>query len=249
LLLDGNYFFNRNTRIDLEKAIGSYEAAIKADANYALAWAKLAKVKIAQAGRGWVPIREADAGAREAAQRALGIDPNLSDAHKSLGKLYEEFDWNWTAAQAEYRRALELAPADLEAAELLAFVRESIFGRSDSEINLLRQIIERDPLDTVALQRLAWTLAGAGRLEESEGAFRSLLRLNPSVAGGQVGLGTTLLYMGRFSDALAEVEKEIEEDVRFYGSAIARRLSIGCNHQSSDVRCGANLKRGVGVRP
>ena len=109
---------------------------------------------------------------------------------------------------------------NLEAAELLAFVREMIFGRFDSGIDVLRQIVERDPLDTAALRRLAWTLAYAGRLEESEATFRSLLRMSPSVSGGQVGLATSLLYMGRFSEALAEVEKEFEEDRRLCGLAI-----------------------------
>src|SRR5207253_1424633 len=146
LLLQGNYFFNRNTRSDLEKAIASYEGAIELDRDYALAWAKLANVRIAQADRGWAPIREADARARDAAQRALAIDPDLSETHSVLGKLYEVFDWNWKAAQAEYQRSLELDPSNLEAAELLAFVRESIFGRFDSDIGFLRQMVERDPL-------------------------------------------------------------------------------------------------------
>jgi len=223
LLLQGNYFFNRHTKTDLEKAIDSYEGAIKLDPHYGLAWAKLASVRIVQATRGWAPIKEADAGARGAAQRALEIDPNLSDTHRILGLLYDVFDWNWKAAQAEYRRSLELDPGNLEAAELLVFVQESVFGRFDSNIDLLHQMVERDPLDTAALRRLAWTLGHAGRLEESEASFRSLLRLNPSVSGGQIGLGTTLLYMGRFSEALAEMEKELEEDRRLCGLAIVYR--------------------------
>jgi serine/threonine protein kinase len=220
LLLKGNYFFNRNTRVDLEKAIASYEAAAKADPSYALALAKLATAKVVQAGRGWAPIGEAGAKAREAVRQALEINFNLADAHKCLGKIYQEFDWNWAAAQAEYQRALETDPRDLEAAELLNFVREGIFGRFDSQLELLRRRVDLDPLDTVALLRLAWTLWGAGRLEESEAAFRSLLQLNPSISGGQIGLGITLLYMGRLFDALAEVEREFEKDVRLCGLAV-----------------------------
>jgi len=165
-------------------------------------------------------MEEADAGARGAAQRALEIDPNLSDAHRILGLLYDAFDWNWKAAQAEYQRSLELDPDNLEAAELLAFVREMIFGRFDSGIDVLRQIVERDPLDTAALRRLAWTLAYAGRLEESEATFRSLLA-DESVR---------IRWPGRASDEPAVhgsvfrgargVEKEFEEDRRLCGLAI-----------------------------
>jgi len=144
--------------------------------------------------------------------------------HTVFSLAYDVFDWNWKAAQAESIGARSnWIQATWKPRELLVFVQESVFGRFDSNIDLLHQMVERDPLDTAALRRLAWTLGHAGRLEESEASFRSLLRLNPSVSGGQIGLGTTLLYMGRFSEALAEVEKELEEDRRLCGLAIVYR--------------------------
>ena len=67
-----------------------------------------------------------------------------------------------------------------------------------------------------------------------------LLRLNPSISGGQLGLGTTLLYMGRFSEALSAVEKEFDEDRRLCGSAIVY-WALG-RHAESDAAL-AELKK------
>jgi len=70
--------------------------------------AKLASVRIVQATRGWAPIKEADAGCpKRGAARASKLIPNLSDTHRILGlPFHDVFDWNWKAAQAEYRRSL-----------------------------------------------------------------------------------------------------------------------------------------------
>ena len=245
-LLHGNYLFNRNTKEALENAILSYGTAVYFDSSYALAWTKLAGVKIVQAERGWASIEEVDLAAREAVRRALKLDPNLAEAHKVLGKISEIVDWDWATARAEYQRALELDAGDLETAHCLAHVKDSIFGRLDPEIHLMRRMLERDPLDAVTLQRLAWTLARAGHLQESGGTFRSLLKLNPAMYGAHAGLSRALLYMGRLPEARAVVEKEPDDHQRLSALAVVN-WAMGKQGESDAVL--VELKRNYATGP
>ena len=113
-LLQGNFYFNRRTAEDTRKAIGYYEEAIRLDPRYALAYAKLSLAagnlatnygSIATKER-----QEAIAKARASAKSALALDPNLAEAHLAQGVVLRDIDFNFAEAEAEYRRALELAP-------------------------------------------------------------------------------------------------------------------------------------------
>ena len=113
-LLQGNFYSNRRTAEDIRKAIGYYEEAIRLDPRYALAYAKLsiAAVNLATSYAGLAPEEKEEliAKARASAKRALELDPNLADAHSAQGTILSDLDFNFAAAEAEYRRALELAP-------------------------------------------------------------------------------------------------------------------------------------------
>ena len=83
--------------------------------SFALAWAGLSRVHQMQAGYGFAPIDEGYERGREAAQRALAIAPDLAEGHIELGRIQKMYDWDWPAADASYRRAMELAPGDAHA--------------------------------------------------------------------------------------------------------------------------------------
>lgn len=85
--LEGRYFFKRRTKDDYEKAIVSFNRALAADRGFAPAWAGLAWVYALQAGLGLIPAESGSKQARDAAQRALGLDSKLVEAHTApLGK-------------------------------------------------------------------------------------------------------------------------------------------------------------------
>jgi len=213
-LLQGNYVADHNTRADSEKAIGFYQAALKLDPSYVLAWARLANTTIHQASIGWVSIAAGTALARDALQRALRIDPDLAYAHRVLGNLLEEFDWNWAQAASEYQRALELDPNDLHARIALADLKAIRSGQFDERIEYSRQALARDPLDTNERWSVAWALLSAGRFKEAEATLRKLVELNPAFAGGPSFLGLSLLMMNRYGEALAAVKTESDESFR-----------------------------------
>lgn len=235
-LLQGNYVADHNTRADTEKAIGFYQAALRLDPNYALAWAKLASTSLHQASIGWVSIASGTVRAREALQQALDIDPDLAYAHRVRGNLLEEFDWNWSEAASEYQRAFELDPNDLHARIALADLKAIQSGQFDQRIEYSRQALARDPLDTNERWSVGWALLSAGRLQESEGRLRELMELNPTFAGGPSFLGLSLLLMNRYPEALAAVNKESDETFRL-SSAPAIYWALG-RRTDSDAALG-----------
>src|SRR5216110_2070822 len=114
-LLQGNFYFNRRTAEDNRKAIGYSEEAIRLDPRYALAYAMLSRaaMNLATNYAGSIATKEqqeAIAKARASAKSALDLDPNLAEAHSAQGGILRLVDFNFAEAEAEYRRALELAP-------------------------------------------------------------------------------------------------------------------------------------------
>ena len=103
--LQGKFFGQRVTQADTDRAIALFKQALALDPNYALAWTGLSRVHMTQAGFGFAPIDEGFERAREAAQRALQLAPNLADAHLELSSVQQNHDWNWTAASASLKRA------------------------------------------------------------------------------------------------------------------------------------------------
>jgi Flp pilus assembly protein TadD len=152
--------------------------------------------------------------ARDSRHRAFLIDPDLVEAHQTLGRLYREFDWNWPQAQAECAQALKLDPGNADALMEMADLNLVRFARFDEAIVLRRQALSRDPLDTLSLDALLHALVSAGRLEEAVAVGRKLLELSPSHEGAGANLGFALLLMGRYPEALAASQSEADEGDR-----------------------------------
>ena len=214
LLLKGNFFYERNHPGDFDLAIEQFKHALQLDPDYALAWAKLARVYVWQGLSAPYSKSECESKARDALQRALAIDPNLAVAHRWLGRIYMNYRWDWKAAQNELERAIALDPTGVEGAlahDDLLIMTALITGRFDDVIRQLFLDESLNPLDTSNLNVLGWTLYFAGRLEESAAILHRLLELEPAYEGAHAETARTLLLMGKSADALAAAEKESEE--------------------------------------
>ena len=226
LLLKGNFFFERSHPGDYEQAIEQYKHALELDPHYALVWAKLARVYIVEAGSPELSVAEAELKARDALQRALSIDPNLAVAHRWLGRIYVNFRWDWTAAKSELERAIALDPNGLEGdyahTDLLALTA-LITGRFEDVLRHESQNLARNPLDTKELYFLGWMLFDAGHLEEAAAIQHRLLELDPAFLYAHRDAAMTLLLMGKNGDALAEGEKETDEESRLLIPALVYR--------------------------
>jgi TolB-like protein/Flp pilus assembly protein TadD len=223
-LLQGNFYFNRRTADDFRKAIGYYEEAIRLDPRYALAYAKLSRAAMNLAFGGSIATKEqqeAIAKARASAKSALDLDPNLAEAHSAQGVILEVFDFNFVAAEAEYRRALELAPQDPVATNNLADLISEL-GRPDEGIALGRRAIALDPLRSGSHYNLAVRLTALGRYDEAEAAVRKCIALQPQSAANYEWLAVIQILRGHSGAAVELAKQETDPLWRNYALALAQ---------------------------
>jgi len=218
--LQGRYFLDRLRQEDLEKAIGYYEQALQIDPNYARGWAGLSEVHSRQADLGYVPLDEGYRKARKEAEKALELDPNLAEAHACVGWIRRVYDWDWTGADAAYKRALKLEPANADVVQGAGYLAGTL-GRFDEAIKLDQRAIELDPLKVRTYSDLGFHAYYAGRLEEAEAAFRKALDLNPQYIWPHTFLGRIYLARSKPEEAIAEMQKEPGPYWRMSGLAIA----------------------------
>lgn len=199
----GRYFYGRQTRESLEKAVSYYEQAIKLDAEYARAWAGLGATIAFQAGSGYLTPKEGYVQARSAVEKALSLDLNLAYAHAVKGWIQMSGEWDWTGADASYQKALSLEPrrGRGEAAQLAIAL-----GRFDQGIALARQVAELDPISAQALATLAFALWYGERLEDAIAVYRRILELIPDYPAIHGLIGLVFLTQSNPQAALSELE-------------------------------------------
>jgi serine/threonine-protein kinase len=220
LYLEGKYFLKRRTKIDYEKAVISFKKALAADPGFAPAWAGLAWVYALQAGLGLLPAESGSKQARDAAQRALGLDSKLVEAHAAMVYILTGYDWDWAGADAEVQQVLALDAGNADALYSAGLLARTL-GRFDEAIGFYRQAMVRDPLSPGVHNNLGLALYYAARLPEAEAELRKLLELRPGIAAGEAHLSKVLLARGHAEAALAAIQKESSEAWRMIGLPLA----------------------------
>ena len=223
LYLQGKFFGERTTQADTDKAIALFGQALALDPDFALAWTGLSRIHQLQAGFGFAPIDEGFERAREAAQRALQLSPDLAEAHVELGLVQQGHDWDWAAADASYRRALELAPGDAHALIAAAGLAR-VLGRLDEGLALMRKAVALDPLSARTHRQLGLCHLVAGRRDDAVAAFKVALDLNPTAGLTHAFLAITRLLQGHAREALALAEAESHD--------VFRNLALTMIHHS-----------------
>jgi serine/threonine-protein kinase len=182
-LLQGNFYYNRGNAEDYRKAISSYEEAIRLDPRYALAYVGLAASASNLANRfaGIMTPAEREglkAKTRSSADKAVELDPNLGPAHSAKANILQLLDFDFTAAEAEFRRAVDLAPQDPAVLASAASVLARL-GRLDEAVALSQQAIALDPLRGASHANRAGYLVALGRYDEAEAAARKAIEVQP----------------------------------------------------------------------
>jgi len=216
LALQGRFFLDRRGQKDLESAVEYFRQARERDPSYAPAWAGLSQAYARQADLGHVLAADGYRQAREAAEKALALDPQLVDAHLAMGSIHQVYDWDWAGADASFRRALDLEPGNAQALRL-ASIPASTLGNWSEAIDLASKAVERDPLRPASYNNLAATLLAVNRDTEAEAAVRRALELDPGGASWHYGIGRALLLQGKTDAALQETQQETEEVWRLSG--------------------------------
>ena len=153
-----------------------------------------------------MPTREAYARGRDAARRALELDPELAEVHTALGGLALYHEWDWKAAEAHLLRALELNPNYAEAHHFLGLVRV-LLGRRDQGFESQQMAISLNPLGNNFLYTQTNWFIDAGRVEEAVAAFRKADQVEPPVPYGLMMVSSFLFEEGRTEEAFRALRK------------------------------------------
>jgi len=192
---------------NIPKAIAFYEQAIARDPKYALAYAGLADAYALLPTYTSAPRRDAMSKAKEAAIKALQLDPNLSEGHAALGEILSSGDIDLAASAREYQRAIELQPNNATAHHWYGNGPLISLGRFDEAIAENKRAAELDPLSPIISADLASTFFYTRRYDEAIAQFQKALELDPTFFYTHYSLGMVFEAKGDLNAAIAEYEK------------------------------------------
>jgi TolB-like protein/Tfp pilus assembly protein PilF len=207
LYLRGRHAIDRVDKPGLESAVGYFQQALELDPSFTRAaeWLALALEDLPELG--FAPPREGYERARASIERGLILNPRSGELHSLLALIHAIYDWDWTAAVEEGKRALALDPRNAEVLGNVGQVYLGI-GQWDEAARLLSTSLAIDPLFAATHYNLAGIRIATGRLLEAEGESRKVLEFSPTFEGGHYLLGWILLLEGRPQEALAEMQQD-----------------------------------------
>src|SRR3989442_5393206 len=146
--------------------------------------------------------------ARAATMKALEIDPDLGEAHASLGYIHAAFEWDWINCEKEFRRSIELNPADITPRHWYAALL-TLLGRWDQALEELEKALEIDPLSLILGAMTGWTLCQMRRYDEARVELLKTLDLEPNYYPAHLYLARVCILLGRTEQAIAEFGKTL----------------------------------------
>jgi TolB-like protein/Flp pilus assembly protein TadD len=198
--LKGRYHFHQGTEDQFREAKAYFEQATKIDLNYAPAYVGLADYY-------WVTNdlspRLAIPRAKDLVVKALAIDDALADAHSTLAAIRLYGDWDWSGADKEFKRAIELNPSYAEAHRMYSdFLSE--MGRHDQALVEIRKAQELDPLSIITSVTAAWTFYYARQYDRAIEQCRKVLNWYPHSVSAHDCLGSSYTEKGAYEEAITE---------------------------------------------
>jgi serine/threonine protein kinase/Tfp pilus assembly protein PilF len=205
----GQYFWNKRTETDLFRAIEYFEEALRIDPDYALAHTGLSLSYLLLPEYGDYLPSVGYQRAKEAALRALEIESDLAEARVSLAQIRRRYDWDWDAAEREYKRALELDPNYAMAYHWYGYDMMCM-ARYDEAIRMIERAHELDPLSLVINRNLGQVYYRSGQYEKGKEALQRVFAKNPNFSYLHFHLGNIEFQQGRYAEALALFQTEKE---------------------------------------
>jgi TolB-like protein/DNA-binding winged helix-turn-helix (wHTH) protein/Tfp pilus assembly protein PilF len=206
--LQGEYFWNQITEEGIKKSIEYFQKAIQLAPDYAPAYASLAFSYNLLASSEFAPPTENYSKARQLARQALEKDETLPAAHGALGFVLCYSDWNWPAAEAEFKRAIDLNPrSDTGRGDYALYLAN--MGRSEEAIAEMKKTLESDPLSVLGRWNLGWMYWTSGKLDPAIEQFQKILEIAPNSPDGHQGLGMVYVFENRHAEAIAELQKAV----------------------------------------
>ena len=204
LYLQGRLYQFRSTPAEIRQAIEFYQQATELDPGYALAYAGIADAYRMLPITSDVSPSEAFPKAKDAAQKALELDGQLSQAYVAAGYVSSWYEWDWKTAEAQMRKAIELDPNNADAHRGLSILLTAL-GRHDEAISEMRAARELDPLSLPTNALEAQTLHYAGRDAEAVDRLNKSFEIDPNFWIARLMLARIHIGQGRFADALGDL--------------------------------------------
>ena len=211
LYLKGRYHFARRTRDDINKAIASFEEAIKIDPSFALAYARIAEAYNQMPNYPYASPMEAFPKAKAAAERAIALDPTLSEGHTAMGNTLTSLDRNWPEAEREFKRALELDPNSATAHYRYASEYLISVGRTKEALAEVERALEIEPLDPNMVANLGRHYLYDGQSGRALAQTKRAYEADPTFPISRLLYGMTLNAVGQYAEALALSEKALQD--------------------------------------
>ena len=200
--LRGRFYFGQRSEESVQKALASFELALRAETNCSRSLAGVADCCGLLCWFGALSPGQAGPRAAAAATRAIEIDPSLSEPHASLGLVKFWYEWDWQAAEEEFRRAIELNPSYASARQWYASYL-SAMGRLDEAQGELRRARELDPHSLILNMNAADPFFLGRQFDRAAAHLNALLEQEPRFLPALFNLGRIYIQQGRYEEAIA----------------------------------------------
>jgi TolB-like protein/DNA-binding winged helix-turn-helix (wHTH) protein/Flp pilus assembly protein TadD len=206
--LKGRYFWNQRSEEGLKKSIDHFQQAISLDPKFAAAYAGLAD-SYSILGSDVLPAKVASAKAHDAANKAVQLDPAIAEGHAELALVAFYYDWDWTRAEQEFRRAIELNPNYATAHHWYSYYL-SAMGRFPEAMAEAARAQQIDPLSLSVNTTLVGRARDLGEYAQAIDLSRRTLEMDPDFVPAHIALGSVYEVQGVWAQAISEYQKAIE---------------------------------------
>ncbi|MBK5259249.1 MAG: winged helix-turn-helix domain-containing protein [Thermoanaerobaculia bacterium] len=212
LYLLGRHYWSRRDSRSFGRALESFAAAAALDPSFALAHAATAETYAALGTRETIPPREVFPLARNAAVRAVQLDPRLSAAYTALAAVEELFDWDWAAAERSHQRAIEMDPFYATAAQWFA-LHLARRGRHEDAQRWIAKALLLEPASTIINTNAALIAYLARDFDGAVRAGRSAVELDPEFESARLILAVAQIQVDP-EGAILELQKLADRSQR-----------------------------------
>jgi adenylate cyclase len=207
--LRGRQAWNRRNEEGLKQAVRFFRNALEADPNYAKAYTGLADSFATLALLELAPPNEVYPMAKDAVGRALAIDPQLAEAHTSLGLIRFQYDWDWEGAEGELREAVGLNPSYAPAHHFYADFLKAM-GRFEEAVAEIEKARELDPLNLAINTGVGHVLYLAREYDRAIDRYSKAVDLDPDFMLTHIWFGRPYLEKGMYPEAISELRTAVK---------------------------------------
>jgi eukaryotic-like serine/threonine-protein kinase len=205
LYLKGRFYWEKRTQESLEKARDYFNQATEKDPNYALAYLGLADYYNVLPDYAPASVRDTAPKAISAAEKALAIDDTLADAHATLASAHQGL-WDWSVAEREFRRALELNPNAANAHKLYSLYLSTV-GRQEEALAEIKRAVELDPLNLTFNNNLTQQYQVMGQYDLAVAQAKKGIEMDPNFVPQHFNLAFVYQDMGKYDLWMEELKK------------------------------------------